>query len=679
MFQAWSMVEALSIVPGWRARSAEPANLPRMPEPSPPIRGPVAVGGLGGSGTRLVAAILREAGLDLGPDLNASLDNLWFTLLLVRPRWLPRALRRHDPALRVGLETFRDAMEGRLRPSARQAAFIARATAGTAASGHDLDGHGRGRWATARARSLLSEGRRERTGPWGWKEPATYLLLEELAAAIPGVRYVHVVRNGLDMAFSRNQHHTRAFGPALGIHPGAEPSPGDALAYWLAANDRAVSAGRDALGDRFVLVRYDDLVTNPGREAGRLLDALGLDAPAVLLERVAALASPPPFPSHRDDDLAALDPAGVEAVAAWGFEVRGPVPGLAERMAGGRREGPVRLSVAMCTFDGARYLPEQLESVAGQTRLPDELVVCDDGSSDATLELLEDFARVAPFPVRIHPSEGERLGPGRNFGRAIERCEGAVIALSDQDDAWRRDRLERIEEAFAAAPGLALYFTDAELVDGRGRSLGTSLWTGLGAAAVTRQRFVEGDPETRVRVLGEGNLVTGATLAFRAGFRDLILPIPEGWIHDAWIGLLLAATAEVHMSPERTIRYRLHAEQQVGVGSGGLTRLQHLRRRMQLIRRTTKRERPAFASLAKGLEEAAGRLEARSDAFPVGAGVLSALRERAAHFEARSRMGPGRRWPAIRRELRAGRYHRYSNGWPSVAKDLLLLDRLGKA
>src|SRR5271168_1256902 len=95
----------------------------------------------------------------------------------------------------------------------------------------------------------------------------------------------------------------------------------------------------------------------------------------------------------------------------------------------------MRVSVAMCTYNGAAYLEEQLESLALQSFPPEELVVCDDVSTDATPQILDDFARRAPFSVRIVKNSAN-VGYRRNFEQAIGLCQGEVIALSDQDDFW---------------------------------------------------------------------------------------------------------------------------------------------------------------------------------------------------------------------------------------------------
>lgn len=106
-----------------------------------------------------------------------------------------------------------------------------------------------------------------------------------------------------------------------------------------------------------------------------------------------------------------------------------------------------RISIAMATYNGARYIREQLDSLAAQTLLPCELVVTDDGSTDATLEIVEDFASIAPFPVRIHRNE-KRFGFADNFMYAASLCGGEFIAFCDQDDVWMAEKLATCIPAF---------------------------------------------------------------------------------------------------------------------------------------------------------------------------------------------------------------------------------------
>ena len=121
------------------------------------------------------------------------------------------------------------------------------------------------------------------------------------------------------------------------------------------------------------------------------------------------------------------------------------------------------VSVVMATFRGARWLPAQLDSLAAQTRLPDELVVSDDCSDDGTPELLAEFARRAPFAVRV--VEGPCTGLADNFRHALHASSGRVIAWSDQDDVWLPAKLERCVAALAG--------TGADLVHHATRVVGT--------------------------------------------------------------------------------------------------------------------------------------------------------------------------------------------------------------
>jgi glycosyltransferase involved in cell wall biosynthesis len=223
---------------------------------------------------------------------------------------------------------------------------------------------------------------------------------------------------------------------------------------------------------------------------------------------------------------------------------------------------PAKFSVAMCTYNGERFLPAQLASIANQSRPPDELVVCDDGSTDGTLAMVRAFADSAPYPVRVFENE-RNLGFVANFERAIGLCQGSLIALSDQDDIWYPERLERSEQAFAAHPEVGLIFSDADMMDDQDQSTGVRLWTHFGLIGELKRRLVAGDYTVLVR----HRFVTGATVAFRSRLREQCLPFAPGWLHDEWLAPTVAATAEILPISSPLIRYRIHSSQQVGLSS----------------------------------------------------------------------------------------------------------------
>ena len=322
-----------------------------------------------------------------------------------------------------------------------------------------------------------------------------------------------------------------------------------------------------------------------------------------------------------------------------------------------------RISIALCTYDGARFLEPQLESFLAQTHLPGELVVCDDGSRDGTVALLRDFANRAPFPVRIEVNPA-RLGSTRNFEKAIGLCTGDLIATSDQDDVWLPEKLALCEAAFARDPRLGLVFTDAEVVDESLRPRGYRLWESIHFGRAAQRRVLRGEGFS---VLLRQWVVTGATMMFRAEHRRDILPIPESWVHDGWIAFLIGALAPIGLIPEPTVMYRQHAGQQIGAALLDLP---------QMIRLAREVGPPQFR-LARDRFELARRRLQELDGRRVGAEILAAVDRKVAHQARRLAISecPSRTrrvvW-AVEELLRGG-YSRFSPVTSHhFAKDLLL-------
>ena len=223
--------------------------------------------------------------------------------------------------------------------------------------------------------------------------------------------------------------------------------------------------------------------------------------------------------------------------------------------------GPVhRISVALCTYNGARFVGAQLDSFMAQTRRPDELVVCDDGSTDATLSILEQFEHSATFPVRI-VRNADRMGSTKNFEKAIGLCAGDLIATSDQDDIWLPEKLAVSEAAFDVEPGCGLVFTNADVVDEDLQPVGHTLWEAIHFGGAGQRRVRRGHA---FELLLRQWLVTGATMMFRSEYRPVVLPIPENWIHDGWIAFIIGAMAPLGCVKRSTLKYRQHAAQQIG-------------------------------------------------------------------------------------------------------------------
>jgi len=320
----------------------------------------------------------------------------------------------------------------------------------------------------------------------------------------------------------------------------------------------------------------------------------------------------------------------------------------------------VKTSIALCSFNGERFVSKQLESIAAQDVPPGELVVCDDGSKDRTVEIVRRFARSARFPVRVEVN-ASTLGVAGNFEKALGLCTGDLIFLADQDDVWLPRKLASIVRQFEVRPDLGLVFSDAEAVDERGCPLRYRLWDGVGMSRRERHLAAEGD---LFRVLLRRNVVTGATLAFRSEFRPLVLPIPRFWQHDAWIALLISAVASCKAIPDPLILYRQHATQVQG------ERVLSFYRQYQIAKREGAEK---FALVAMRHTAASQRLATWDQAGRIEPAVR-ALRQKSEHFEAKISIRRARysRLRMIARELVCGRYRRYSRGWKSLAQDLFL-------
>ena len=222
----------------------------------------------------------------------------------------------------------------------------------------------------------------------------------------------------------------------------------------------------------------------------------------------------------------------------------------------------------MTTHNGARHLVEQLDSIAAQHYQPIEVVIGDDASTDASLELLSSFSAQAGFPVRIQRHE-QQLGLRRNLESVLRSCHGSVIVLADQDDVWAASRLDTIVSAFTSDPATTLWFSQAGLIDGSGRPLGRTTWDAVHLTPEVANELSRG---AQLRRLLFGMTITGATMAFRASVLTTALPLPEEldgpdhlFLHDGWIAVLSAALGRTIAEPRLLSSYRQHAGQVTGM------------------------------------------------------------------------------------------------------------------
>lgn len=326
--------------------------------------------------------------------------------------------------------------------------------------------------------------------------------------------------------------------------------------------------------------------------------------------------------------------------------------------------GPrLTVSVALCTHNGEQFIAEQVRSILSQSLTPTEIVLSDDDSRDETVALVisivEEHNRAGLSPVRLDVLENRpALGIAANFEQAISMCTGDLIALSDQDDRWAPERLELVVREFEKRPALTLLHADARRIDDSGATLEHTLFESLHVSAWEQRNVATG---LAMKVLVRRNLVTGATTVFRRDLADRALPIPLGWIHDEWLGMIAAATGVVRMDRRLLVDYRQHGGNQIGAAQ--LT----LREKVSKLREPrSERNRNLYVRA----RELVTRLQELDDIAPI---YLRLAWEKQEHERYRVALPTNRFRRAIPVLATAarGNYRRYGLGAQDMLRDLV--------
>lgn len=314
------------------------------------------------------------------------------------------------------------------------------------------------------------------------------------------------------------------------------------------------------------------------------------------------------------------------------------------------------VSIAMATYNGARWLPTQLDSFAAQTRLPDELVVTDDGSSDDTAAVVAAFAATAPFSVRFVPNPA-RLGFNGNFAHAIGLTTGDIVFISDQDDVWYPDKIAHVAELMAASLDCLCVVNDQAIADGAGHETG-------------------GTVLANVRAMGRPDswYGPGCCTAFSRRLLPVLEPMPGNVVaYDHWINALADAMGVRRIVEAPLQMYRRHDSN----ASGSVFARERPGRR-HLIQ-AARRDDAGAAIAAKVVEIdallarlATPRAVALSAPGALAAGT-AALRAERADYAGRSDVlerARSRRPGPVLRLLLQGQYRRFSGPLTAI-KDLL--------
>jgi len=217
------------------------------------------------------------------------------------------------------------------------------------------------------------------------------------------------------------------------------------------------------------------------------------------------------------------------------------------------------ISVVMTTYNGEKYLIEQLNSLTAQTYPLFEIIICDDNSTDSTVAILKSYEEKIENAIHISIyCNKENIGYVKNFQKAISHCSGDYLVFCDQDDIWLSDKIAIQYQALSEAKALAV-FSDAFLVDAKARDLGMSLWEAVFGCNIPQK--------IDFRAFYLTNCVTGCTLMIDRQLLDSALPFPKSVPHDWWLTYHAAYQEGLVFTEKKLVHYRQHAGNVYGAGS----------------------------------------------------------------------------------------------------------------
>jgi glycosyltransferase involved in cell wall biosynthesis len=203
----------------------------------------------------------------------------------------------------------------------------------------------------------------------------------------------------------------------------------------------------------------------------------------------------------------------------------------------------MRVSVAMATYNGEKYLKQQIDSILSQLDNDDELIISDDHSSDQTLAIIKKYISE---DHRVKLFMNEEKGVTSNFENAIKRTQNEIIFLSDQDDVWKPEKVKTVKDYYEKNPTIQMIMSDITVVDNQLNTTIESFYEYRGSRAGVLKNIIK-------------NSYIGCAMSFKKELKTKILPIPRNVpMHDMWIGLVADMNKSALLIPEKLIYYRRH-------------------------------------------------------------------------------------------------------------------------
>ena len=217
-----------------------------------------------------------------------------------------------------------------------------------------------------------------------------------------------------------------------------------------------------------------------------------------------------------------------------------------------------QIDILLTTYNGEKYLKEQIDSILNQTYTNFRLLISDDCSKDSTIKILKEYEQ-KDNRIKVFLQE-KNLGYVKNFEFLLTKVENEIYALSDQDDVWNNDKVEKTYKKLKEEDA-DLVFTDLEIVNEKLKTINSSFNDYMFLSRKIKKYY----KDYRLQYLY--NCITGCTLMSKKKYLEKIIPIPmdsKYVIHDTWIGLIVALNGKIAYLDEATIKYRQHGNNQVG-------------------------------------------------------------------------------------------------------------------
>jgi glycosyltransferase involved in cell wall biosynthesis len=308
----------------------------------------------------------------------------------------------------------------------------------------------------------------------------------------------------------------------------------------------------------------------------------------------------------------------------------------------------MKISIALCTYNGAKYLEEQLKSLAEQTLKADEIIICDDNSSDNTVNIIDRYKDNLNIKLTVNKVN---LGVTKNFEQAVSLCQGDIIFLCDQDDVWDKNKVKIMSEKMIEEK-TGICCCDGIVADENLKQIDSyTLWNTSGLSKIDLNRF---SPYSLIN----NYCFTGMALCFRKNFTKYFMPISENAVHDEWIAFIISCFSKVSFVNQKLVVYRQHSEQKIGINS--IKSLKEIWKFLRLCKiADMEKETRKFEDLALKLKQ-----------LEMEANLITAIENKIKHLKRRTSRSKFRFF-VLTAELISGQYKKYSNGtYKAFLKDL---------